>query len=102
MNERFVSTAAAPTPLQREVAEIVIEECAEVIQRVTKLLRFGPTEIQPGQPYDNAYRVGFEFGDLLEIADLAGKMGVLSNEAIPIGQESKKKQLDKYMQIWGD
>jgi hypothetical protein len=43
----------------------VSEECSEVSQRVTKLLRFGSAETQPGQPLTNQERLEDEFADLL-------------------------------------
>lgn len=44
---------------------ILAEEAAEVAQRVSKALRFGTGEIQPGQPLTNAERIVHEFYDLL-------------------------------------
>jgi hypothetical protein len=46
---------------------ILAEECAEVAQRVSKALRFGLTEIQPGQDKTNAERIEQEFLDLLAV-----------------------------------
>lgn len=43
------------------------EECAEVAQRVSKSLRFGSAERQPGQEYTNAQRIGMELCDLLAV-----------------------------------
>ena len=40
------------------------EECAEVAQRISKALRFGLEEVQPGQLLDNAERIREEFTDL--------------------------------------
>jgi len=39
--DKFVSPCPPPTAREREIAEIIIEECAEIQQRATKLLRFG-------------------------------------------------------------
>lgn len=97
MSKRFISPAPPPTPLQREIAEILIEECAEVQQRATKLLRFGPTEVQPGQPHDNAWRLGLEIGDLLQVIALA-LSNLVPEQAIEEGRASKRRQLAKYMQ----
>jgi len=112
--DRFISPAGPATAREREITEIVVEECAEivlcaefirqapkVIQRGTKLLRFGPEEIQPGQPHSNAYRLGLEIGDLLEIVDMAVREGLVSQEAIDAGRANKKRQLAKFMQTRG-
>lgn len=98
MTERFISPAPPPTPHERELTEILIEECAEVQQRATKLLRFGPVEIQPGQPFNNACRLALEIGDLLEIIDRARLAGLILPGDIEIGRQKKREQLAKYMQ----
>lgn len=43
---------------------ILAEECSEVAQRVSKALRFGLTEIEPGQALNNAQRIVAEMNDL--------------------------------------
>lgn len=98
MPERFISPAAPPTPREREVTEILIEECSEVQKRGTKLLRFGPKEIQQGRSYDNAYRLGLEVGDLLEVVEMAVTEGLIPMEAIERGRADKRGQLKYYMQ----
>lgn len=90
--------ARPPTAHQREVAELLIEECAEVIQRATKLLRFGVEEVQPGQPLDNADRLSLEIGDALEVIDRAVRAGIARPPAIGQGRENKRRQLARYMQ----
>ncbi len=47
MVEKFTTPAPLPTAYQREILTILIEECAEVQQRATKMLRFGIEETQP-------------------------------------------------------
>jgi len=97
----FVSLAPLPTPYQREVMVILIEECTEVQQRATKLLRFGAGEIQPGQLLDNIYRLSLEIGDLLEVIDLAIDARLVLSEAVVKGQTGKRKQLVHFMQTGG-
>ena len=46
------------------------EECAEVIQRVTKAQRWGLREIQPGQELNNEQRIRYELNDLYAVIDL--------------------------------
>ncbi len=98
MVDRFKSPCAPPEGIEREAAEILIEECAEVQQRATKLLRFGVREVQPGQPHDNAYRLGMEVGDLLETIDLAMEAGIVTLAGIEAGRASKRRQLARFMQ----
>jgi NTP pyrophosphatase (non-canonical NTP hydrolase) len=52
------------------------EECAEVAQRVSKALRFGLEEVQPGQPKDNATRILDELNDLLAVAYMLEGRGI--------------------------
>lgn len=53
---------------------ILSEECAEVAQRASKAIRFGLSEVQPGQPEDNdnKRRLERELGDLMGVAKLLG------------------------------
>ncbi len=50
---------------------IVGEEGSEVAQRASKVVRFGLTEVQPGQTLDNRARLLGEFADLCGALELA-------------------------------
>ena len=52
------------------------EEAVEVAQRFTKALRFGLTEVQPGQDLDNLARIGGEVEDLLCVIYALRRRGV--------------------------
>ncbi len=70
------------------------EECAKVIQRVTKALRFGTSECQPGQELTNEERLKYELTDLFTICHL------LKDEGIDISfepSEDKIKKVGNYM-----
>lgn len=56
--------------------KIVEEECSEVAQRVSKILRFGINEVEPGQVKNNEERL------LDEWADLRGMMKMLEDEGL--------------------
>jgi hypothetical protein len=56
---------------------IAAEECGEVAQRLTKILRFGIFETQPGQDKDNNYRFYQELADLEATVELLEKEGIL-------------------------
>lgn len=51
---------------------IAMEECNEVAQRLSKALRFGENEIQPGQEFPNDYRVLIEYNDLIAVLRMLG------------------------------
>lgn len=46
------------------------EECAEVIQRITKAQRWGLHEVQPGQELNNLARIRYEMNDIRAVVDL--------------------------------
>lgn len=52
------------------------EECAEVIHRSSKILRFGIDEIEPGQPFTNVERLAHELDDVSAIAELLIEQGI--------------------------
>lgn len=95
---RFVSPCPEPTPHQREIITILIEEAAEVQQRATKLLRFGIDEVQPGQSDANSRRLGMEVGDFIEMVERATKAGIFQLEDVSDGRVRKRSQLKKFMQ----
>lgn len=77
---------------------ILSEECAEVSQRVTKALRFGLTEIQPGQSASNGYRIIEEYADLLAVAGM-----LMEENALPrfenLGPliQSKRQKIEQFL-----
>ena len=72
------------------------EECTEVTQRVTKQLRFGSDEVQPGQPLNNAERTAGELNDLL-----ATHGRLIETRALPTPDPAailaKFGKIDRYM-----
>ena len=46
------------------------EECAEVIQRITKAQRWGLSEVQPGQSLNNAERIRQELNDVRAVVEM--------------------------------
>lgn len=80
---------------------ILAEECSEVTQRVTKALRFGWDEVQPGQPFTNRQRVQDELIDLLAMVNLLeGEPGGLDALTISDHQKfkAKKDKVKKYLE----
>lgn len=77
------------------------EECAEVAQRVSKALRFGLDEIQPGQPLNNRERVGEELLDLVCVAAILRDERVLDWPAIVSVEETaaKRDKIERFMAI---
>lgn len=98
MSEKFVSPVAPPEGLERELLTIMAEECVETAKRITKALRFGSTEIQPGQPYTNTERISLEFGDIIATSIWLEKRGWLPRHMVRLGMHNKDIQLAKYLQ----
>ncbi len=96
--EKFISPCDLPDVYQYEILEILIEECAEVIQRAIKMMRFGVKEIQPGQQKTNAARLSDEIGDLQMMIELASSAGLVDAQIIAKAKTEKLKKLEKYMQ----
>lgn len=76
------------------------EECAEVGQRVSKALRFGMSEIQPGQGLSNDDRICEELRDLLAVATILQWEGHLGR-IHPVHEETcaKLRKIEKFMSI---
>ena len=83
-----------------EIMGILQEECAEVIQEVSKCRRFG---------IDNLHKSGIthkemleqEVGDVLCMIELLHLEGILSEEGLMAAKEKKEEKLRKYSNIFG-
>jgi hypothetical protein len=76
------------------------EECNEVAQRTTKALRFGLSEAQPGQPFDNAERILMEYADLLAVVEMLqseGHLPVWEASRMRALMDAKKRKVEKYL-----
>jgi NTP pyrophosphatase (non-canonical NTP hydrolase) len=78
--------------LMEECAEIS-EECAKVAVRVSKILRFGPNETQPGKLHNNIERLSEELADLLGTIETLIDHGIIERESIEI----KKKKIENFI-----
>lgn len=98
MSERFVTPAPLPTPREREILIILMEECAEVQQRASKALRFGLADIEQGQSLRNRTRLAQEIGDLRSIVFLAQGEGIIDADVVSQATYAKDRKLEIYMQ----
>lgn len=77
----------------------LMEEAAEVQQRVSKLLQFGSTEVEPGQTQPNDMRLRAEINDFLAIVEMIEDAGFLT--MFPGGLElhiaEKREKVEKYL-----
>lgn len=60
----------------KEILLIMMEECAEVSQAISKCFRFGPDQVKPSQAKTNIESLEEELGDLLAMIDLVVKKDI--------------------------
>lgn len=83
---------------QQSVLNILQEECAEVIQVVSKIRRFGLNEYQHNTGITNKERLAEEIGDLLCMIQLLTEHGLADNDCI---EAAKLKKIEK-LKIWSN
>lgn len=97
-NDRHVSDFDPPNGEERELLEILHEECNEVGQRISKAMRFGLPEIQPDQLLKNSERIGHEAGELQEVLDRLILNGTIRPIDLLHGRNNKRRKLPQYLQ----
>ena len=83
----------------KEVMDILQEECAEVIQAVSKISRFGLDNYKPGKPKTNRQHLEEEIGDVLAMIDILQKMDEISFNNIEAAREAKIEKLKQWSTI---
>lgn len=76
----------------RETLVITQEECAEVIQVISKIFRFGLDE--------NDHRLEDEVGDLLCMVDLLVKQGVIRPDKLELAKRIKAEKLKRWSKLY--
>jgi NTP pyrophosphatase (non-canonical NTP hydrolase) len=85
---------------EREVMNILSEECAEVIQAISKCHRFGLDNLKPGKPKTNCEHLEEELGDLLAMIDILLDMQVISSASLESAKLAKIEKLKKWSNIF--
>jgi NTP pyrophosphatase (non-canonical NTP hydrolase) len=96
--DKFTTPEPLPTAYENELLDCLIEECAEVIQRATKMKRFGVFEIQDGQSLSNCDRLSEELGDLQAVVERCAEVGLIDLMVVGGQVPIKHAKLDKYLQ----
>jgi NTP pyrophosphatase (non-canonical NTP hydrolase) len=78
----------------RETLVITQEECAEVIQVISKIFRFGLDE--------NDHRLEDEIGDVLCMIDLLIVQGVINPHKLELAKRIKAEKLKKWSSIYDE
>ena len=80
----------------RETLLILMEECAEVAQAISKCFRFGPDQLKPGKERTNINMLEEEIGDLMAMVELLVDCNVgITDQGI---FEAKMKKFEKLKQ----
>jgi len=89
-------------PQIKEVMDILQEECAEVIQAVSKISRFGIDNFKPGKPKTNREHLEEELGDLQAMVDILQELDIVSFSNIEKAAEAKREKLKTWSNIFKD
>ncbi|WP_172373286.1 hypothetical protein [Mesorhizobium sp. NZP2234] len=89
-----------PMTRREHLLSCLAEEGAEIGHRVSKALRFGLGEVQPGQSLTNAERIAEECVDLQAVFDMLAAEGIfplMTAAELDAGKEAKRLRVEKYM-----
>jgi NTP pyrophosphatase (non-canonical NTP hydrolase) len=84
----------------KEVMDITQEECAEVIQAISKISRFGIDNYKPGKPKTNREHLEEELGDLMAMVDILIENNVILLTNLEIAKTAKKEKLKLWSNIY--
>lgn len=82
---------------QREILVIAQEECAEVIQEISKIFRFG-IDNQHKDGMSHRDKLEMEVGDLLAMIDLMVEHRLIDSDNLQTAIQNKQDKL----KIWSD
>lgn len=83
-----------------EAMDILQEECAEVIQAVSKCRRFGLNNVKPGKERTNLECLEEEVGDLMAMVDILIEKNILSYNNLQKANKAKKEKLKIWSKIY--
>lgn len=83
-----------------EILIITQEECAEVVQAISKYFRFGADNFYRSELETNHHRVCQELGDLLAMVDILLDAGFVTTEQLEIAKAAKVRKLKLYSSIF--
>lgn len=95
--ERYKPNGTPLNEHEREVLVILMEECAEVIQSASKLLRFGK-ENRPDSGVSNSVVLAHEIGDLEAVITKVTALGLYDWSDVLDGVDRKEKRLLHFLQ----
>lgn len=84
----------------REIMSILQEECAECIQAVSKVFRFGFDNHHPDRSETNREHLAEEIGDLQAMIDLLISSGIVDADSVKSASIGKHKKLQAWSNIY--
>ena len=85
---------------EHEVMNILSEECAEVIQAISKCHRFGMDNYKPGKPKTNREHLEEELGDMLAMIDILVDRKIITQDNLNVAKTAKIEKLKKWSNIY--
>lgn len=85
---------------ENEIMNILAEECAEVIQSISKCNRFGIDNLKPGKPKTNREHLEDELGDVLAMIDIMLEHDIIQRDKLDIAKNNKFEKLKKWSTIY--
>ena len=73
--------------------EILAEECAEVIQAKSKIIRFGINNYHPDNEISNRTVLANELGDVLAMIDILIRNGLFTQDELDTAKQKKIEKL---------
>jgi NTP pyrophosphatase (non-canonical NTP hydrolase) len=86
----------------REVLLIAQEECAEVIQAISKCFRFGLDNIKPGKPKTNREHLEEEVGDVMAMIYMCYDLKIIDPVKVREAQENKIEKLKQWSTLFDE
>lgn len=83
-----------------EVVLILGEECAEVIQAISKCQRFGIDNYKPGKPKTNREHLEEELGDLVAMIEIMAEKEMISMKNVNTAKINKIEKLKTWSNIF--
>lgn len=88
--------------VEKETLSILQEECAEVIQAISKIQRFGIDESHPVTKIKNREHLEEEIGDLQCMISILVELGIVNEENLMKAESKKFDKLKKWSNIFNE
>jgi NTP pyrophosphatase (non-canonical NTP hydrolase) len=87
---------------QKEIMLIAQEECAEVVQAISKVFRFGMDDVHPTTMKSNKDSLEEEVGDLMCMIELMQEYGIINATNVLNANVKKRNKLKQWSNIFED